>query len=96
MRWQRIRWRPSISIGVDRECRDEDSEAATKVLHALRKLGVSLALDDFGTGYSSLSHLKSFPFSAVKIDRSFVTDITSKPEDAAIAAAIIAMAHGLG
>ena len=74
----------------------KDLEAAAKTLHALRKLGVSLALDDFGTGYSSLSHLKSFPFSAVKIDRSFVTDITSKPEDAAIAAAIIAMAHGLG
>lgn len=72
-----------------------DPAAAAIALHALRKIGVGLALDDFGTGYSSLAHLKHFPFDSVKIDRSFITDITSNPEDAAIASAIIAMAHGL-
>jgi diguanylate cyclase (GGDEF)-like protein/PAS domain S-box-containing protein len=72
-----------------------DPPAAAIALHALRKIGVGLALDDFGTGYSSLAHLKRFPFDSVKIDRSFITDITSNPEDAAIASAIIAMAHGL-
>jgi diguanylate cyclase (GGDEF)-like protein/PAS domain S-box-containing protein len=72
-----------------------DPDAAVAALRAVRALGVELALDDFGTGYSSLASLKRYPFSAVKIDRSFVTQITSKPEDAAIATAIIAMAHGL-
>lgn len=72
-----------------------DPVAAAGALHALRRLGVGLALDDFGTGFSSLAHLKSFPFDSIKIDRSFVTDITSNTGDAAIANAIIAMAHGL-
>ncbi|HEY2396995.1 MAG TPA: EAL domain-containing protein [Rudaea sp.] len=70
-----------------------DSALATTTLVALRELGVGLALDDFGTGYSSLAHLKRFPFNSVKIDRAFVTDITRNTEDAAIATAIIAMAH---
>jgi len=56
---------------------------------------VELALDDFGTGYSSLASIKRYPFSTVKIDRSFVTHITSNVEDAAIASATIAMAHRL-
>jgi len=73
-----------------------DPEAAARVLKTLHKLGVSLALDDFGTGYSSLAHLKRFPFHSVKIDQSFVVNIVSNPEDAAIASAIIAMAHRLG
>lgn len=67
--------------------------AARDTLRALRELGCSLALDDFGTGYSSLAHLKRFPFDVVKIDRGFVNNITSNREDAAIATAIIAMAH---
>jgi len=72
-----------------------DSAAAAKTLQALHKRGVRLALDDFGTGYSSLALLKRFPFRSVKIDRSFVTDITQNAEDAAIATAIVAMAHRL-
>lgn len=72
-----------------------DSAAASKTLRALNEAGVRLALDDFGTGYSSLALLKRFPFRSIKIDQSFVADITHNAEDAAIATAIIAMAHRL-
>ncbi len=61
----------------------------------LRGLGLHLSLDDFGTGYSSLAYLRQFPFDSVKIDRAFVTDITRSEQDAAIALAIIAMAHSM-
>ena len=72
-----------------------DPDAAAHILRTLHRAGVKLALDDFGTGYSSLAHLKRFPFDAVKIDQSFVANITRNPEDAAIACAIIAMARRL-
>ena len=65
-------------------------------LEQFRRAGVSIAIDDFGTGYSSLSYLKRFPIDALKIDRSFVTDLPDKFEDAAIVSSVIQLANGLG
>lgn len=62
---------------------------------ALKQLGINIALDDFGTGYSSLSYLKKFPIDILKMDKSFVSDITIHEKDAAIATAIITLAHHL-
>jgi diguanylate cyclase (GGDEF)-like protein len=73
----------------------ENEGGAAAVLPALAELGVGLAIDDFGTGYSSLSYLKHFPVDTVKIDKSFVSDVTVNPNDAAITSAIIAMGHAL-
>ena len=72
-----------------------DPSQTAHTLRQFKDYGLHLSIDDFGTGYSSLSYLKRFPIDALKIDRSFVTDVTSNPDDAAIATAIILMGHSL-
>lgn len=74
-----------------------DSEAAFAVLGQLRELGVRVALDDFGTGYSSLSFLQRFPFDKIKIDRSFVSELSSPSAEAHhLARAVVRFAVSLG
>jgi diguanylate cyclase (GGDEF)-like protein len=73
-----------------------DEQMAFEALGKLRETGVRVWLDDFGTGFSGLSHLRRARVDGVKIDRSFITDILSDPEDLALSSAIIAMAHSLG
>ncbi|MEH3145768.1 MAG: EAL domain-containing protein [Methylobacterium frigidaeris] len=73
-----------------------DGEATLAILHRLKRLGVRIALDDFGTGFSSLSYLRRFPFDKIKIDRSFVADLDTRPDAAAIVEAVIALGRSLG
>ena len=73
----------------------KEPEAAARTLRGLKESGVRISVDDFGTGYSSLAYLKRFPIDALKIDHAFIRDVTTNPEDAAIALAIIGLAHGL-
>ncbi|MBJ7579220.1 EAL domain-containing protein [Devosia sp. MC532] len=73
-----------------------DSEITMRALHELRSMGVRISMDDFGTGYSSLSYLRSFPFDKIKIDRSFMADLTSRLDSQAIIAAVIGLGRALG
>jgi diguanylate cyclase (GGDEF)-like protein len=73
-----------------------DREATLAMLHQLRALGIRIAMDDFGTGYSSLTYLQSFPFDKIKIDRSFVKDITENTGSLYIVRAVAALANGMG
>ena len=74
----------------------DDADASLTALRALKRLGVRLAIDDFGTGYSSLAYLRRFPIDAVKIDRSFVSGLGSRSEDAAIVTAVLSLTRALG
>ena len=74
----------------------DDVPRSEAMIHGLKDLGVKLSLDDFGTGYSSLSYLKRFPFDQVKIDQSFVSDVTRDSVDTVLVKVIVSMAHGLG
>ncbi len=72
-----------------------DPNKAVAALRRLKDIGVNISLDDFGTGYSSLSYLKRFPIDVLKIDKSFVDDVTTNANDAAIALSVISLAHNL-
>lgn len=73
----------------------KDAQNTINIMRELRKIGVSFSIDDFGTGYSSLSYLKKFPISKIKIDKSFISNITTDSEDAAISQAVISMSHSM-
>ena len=73
----------------------EDFSRGVSILRRLKTLGVRIAMDDFGTGYSSMSYLQSFPFDKIKIDQSFISNVKSNPQSAAIVRAVIGLAHGL-
>ena len=84
-----------LEIEVTESMLMADPELCVETARQLNRLGVSISIDDFGTGYSSLSYLKRLPISALKIDQSFVRDLTVDPDDSAIITAIIAMAQTL-
>ena len=73
-----------------------DVNTTNATLKELKNLGLGLSLDDFGTGYSSFAYLRKFPISELKIDKSFINDIHTNPDDADIVGSIIAMAINLG
>jgi len=73
----------------------QNVEEAIQTMHALTQCGIKLAIDDFGTGYSSLSYLRYFPLTKLKIDKSFIDQVTSNDHDAALASSVIALAHSL-
>ena len=72
-----------------------NEKTASRVMKAWQKCGIKISIDDFGTGYSSLSYLREFPFDVLKIDRSFIRNITADSKTEAITIAIIQMAHSL-
>jgi EAL domain-containing protein (putative c-di-GMP-specific phosphodiesterase class I) len=74
----------------------DDPAEAEQIMRSLKNLGVSLSLDDFGTGYSSLNYLRRFPVDSLKIDRSFIRDVTTDQSGASVVTSVIDIAHNLG
>jgi EAL domain-containing protein (putative c-di-GMP-specific phosphodiesterase class I) len=73
----------------------DQAESSVQILEELSRMGVVVSIDDFGTGYSSMSYLRRFPIDKLKIDRSFISDLTTNPDAASIVKAIISLAHSL-
>ncbi len=86
----------NIELEITESCVMEDVEGALQTMKRFRENNLKLAIDDFGTGYSSLGYLKQFPMSTLKIDRSFVMDLTTDSDDAAIVEVVILLAEKLG
>jgi diguanylate cyclase (GGDEF)-like protein/PAS domain S-box-containing protein len=86
--WLELELTESLTLG--------ETETTLRIMHELKALGISLSLDDFGTGWSSLSYLRRFPLDRIKIDRSFVRDLTTHSSTAAIVHSILGLAHSLG
>ena len=85
----------ALELEITESLLAKDADHAVETLNALKRLGVTLSIDDFGTGYSSLSYLKRFPIDRLKIDGSFVRDLVSDGNDAAIVSAVIGMAESM-
>jgi EAL domain-containing protein (putative c-di-GMP-specific phosphodiesterase class I) len=73
-----------------------NNASSLEMLHKIHEMGISIAMDDFGTGYSSLSYLRNFPFDKIKIDQTFIRDLTVDPGARAIVRAVVALANSLG
>lgn len=87
-RWLKVEVTESVAAG--------DAEHTIAILSRMREMGIGVMIDDFGTGYSSLGYLKRFPIDAIKIDRTFVMDVATNTDSAAIVTTIILMAHAMG
>jgi EAL domain-containing protein (putative c-di-GMP-specific phosphodiesterase class I) len=85
----------SLELEITESVLMHNAQATVEMLEQLNRMGLKLAVDDFGTGYSSLSYLKRFPIDTLKIDQSFVRDVTTDADDASLVTAIIAMGHAL-
>ena len=85
----------SLEVELTESSVMSDPEESVAILEQLSQMGVTVSVDDFGTGYSSMSYLRRFPIDKLKIDRAFISEILSRPDDASIVAAIVSLAHSL-
>lgn len=88
--------RELLEFEITEEVFIKNQQKTVEIMESIAAMGIRFSLDDFGTGYSSLSYLRTFPISTLKIDQSFIRDITVDKQDAALTVAIISMAHSLG
>ncbi|MFN2461269.1 MAG: EAL domain-containing protein [Candidatus Velthaea sp.] len=86
----------SVELEITESVAMSDATLSIAIMKQLRDSGIRLSVDDFGTGYSSLGYLRRFPLHSIKIDQSFVRDVTTEPDDATIVKTVIGMAHSLG